>query len=61
MSLLNDLPFIPIGIASPESIKEWKMGKLERPKGVSCMKTFKPEKEGLFSERILGKEKKDVE
>lgn len=45
MSLLNDLPFVPIGIASPESIKEWKMGKLERPKGVSCMKTFKPEKE----------------
>jgi DNA-directed RNA polymerase beta' subunit len=50
MSLLNDLPFVPIGIASPESIKEWKMGELKKPESVSCMKTFKPEKE-----------KKDVE
>lgn len=55
MSYLDDLEFIPIKIASPEIIKEWAFGEIKKPETISCVKTFKPEKDGLFCERIFGK------
>jgi len=56
MSLLNELEFIPIGIASPEKILEWSFGEVKKPETINY-KTFKPEKDGLFCERIFGPSK----
>lgn len=53
MSLLNELNHIPIGIASPQKILEWSNGEVQKPETINY-KTFKPEKEGLFCERIFG-------
>ena len=44
---------IKIGLASPEQIQKWSYGKVERPETINY-RTQKPEKGGLFCEKIFG-------
>ncbi len=44
---------IQIGIASPEQIREWSYGEVKKPETINY-RTLKPEKDGLFCERIFG-------
>ncbi|MFI3251203.1 MAG: DNA-directed RNA polymerase subunit beta', partial [Eubacteriales bacterium] len=44
---------IRIGIASPEQIKEWSFGEVEKPETINY-RTLKPERNGLFCEKIFG-------
>ncbi|HRX13921.1 MAG TPA: DNA-directed RNA polymerase subunit beta' [Eubacteriales bacterium] len=50
---LNNLDSIQIGIASPEKIREWSCGEVTKPETINY-RTQKPEKDGLFCERIFG-------
>ena len=45
-----------IGLASPEQIREWSYGVVERPETINY-RTQKPERDGLFCERIFGPQK----
>ncbi len=47
---------IKIGLASPEKILEWSHGEVKKPETINY-RTLKPEKEGLFCERIFGPSK----
>ena len=47
---------IKIGLASPEKIREWSKGEVEKPETINY-RTLKPEKEGLFCEKIFGPSK----
>ena len=51
-----DLESIRIKIASPEEILSWSHGEIIRPETINY-RTQKPEKDGLFDERIFGPEK----
>ncbi len=44
---------IRIGLASPETIREWSHGEVKKPETINY-RTLKPEKDGLFCERIFG-------
>ena len=44
---------IKIGLASPEKIREWSYGEVTKPETINY-RTLKPEKDGLFCERIFG-------
>ncbi len=44
---------IRIGIASPEQIREWSFGEVKRPETINY-RTLKPERDGLFCEKIFG-------
>ena len=44
---------IRIGIASPEQIRAWSCGEVRKPETINY-RTFKPERDGLFCERIFG-------
>ena len=44
---------IQIGIASPEMIREWSFGEVKKPETINY-RTLKPERDGLFCERIFG-------
>ncbi len=48
-----DFNAIKISIASPEMIKKWSFGEVKKPETINY-RTFKPEFEGLFCERIFG-------
>lgn len=52
----NVFESIKIGLASPEKIREWSYGVVERPETINY-RTQKPEKDGLFCERIFGPQK----
>ncbi len=52
-SLMNDFDSIQIGIASPEKIREWSFGEVKKSETINY-RTQKPEKDGLFCERIFG-------
>ncbi len=47
---------IRIGLASPETIREWSYGEVTKPETINY-RTLKPEKDGLFCERIFGPSK----
>ncbi|MBD5467307.1 MAG: DNA-directed RNA polymerase subunit beta' [Lachnospiraceae bacterium] len=47
---------IKIGLASPEKIREWSRGEVTKPETINY-RTLKPEKDGLFCERIFGPNK----
>ncbi len=49
----NVFESIKIGLASPEKIREWSYGVVERPETINY-RTQKPEKDGLFCEKIFG-------
>ena len=44
---------IQIGLASPEKIREWSYGEVKKPETINY-RTLKPEKDGLFCEKIFG-------
>ena len=52
---MSNLAFnaIKIGLASPDKIREWSYGEVKKPETINY-RTLKPEKEGLFCERIFG-------
>ena len=50
---VNLVEFVSISVASPESIRSWSMGEVKNPETINY-RTFKPEKGGLFCERIFG-------
>ena len=47
---------IKIGLASPELIREWSYGEVKKPETINY-RTLKPERDGLFCERIFGPQK----
>ena len=47
---------IKIGLASPELIRQWSHGEVKKPETINY-RTLKPEKDGLFCERIFGPSK----
>jgi len=49
----NTFDSIKIGLASPDQIRSWSYGKVERPETINY-RTQKPEKDGLFCEKIFG-------
>ena len=53
---LNIFDAIQIGLASPEKIREWSKGEVKKPETINY-RTLKPEKDGLFCERIFGPQK----
>lgn len=50
---LNNFDSIQIGLASPEKIREWSSGEVKKPETINY-RTLKPERDGLFCERIFG-------
>src|SRR5438477_9622292 len=50
---VNDFNAIRIGLASPEQIRGWSYGEVTKPETINY-RTLKPEKDGLFCERIFG-------
>ena len=49
----NNFSAIQIGLASPEKIREWSYGEVKKPETINY-RSQKPEKDGLFCERIFG-------
>ena len=50
---LNNFDYIKIGLASPEIIREWSKGEVKKPETINY-RTLRPERDGLFCERIFG-------
>lgn len=50
---LNNFDSMQIGLASPEKIREWSRGEVKKPETINY-RTLKPERDGLFCERIFG-------
>ncbi|MFQ5924856.1 MAG: DNA-directed RNA polymerase subunit beta' [Dehalococcoidia bacterium] len=50
---VNDFSSVRISLASPEQIKSWSYGEVTKPETINY-RTLKPEKDGLFCERIFG-------
>ena len=49
----DDFDFLKIGLASPDRILYWSHGEIEKPETINY-RTFKPERKGLFCEKIFG-------
>ena len=50
---LNNFDAMQIGLASPEQIREWSRGEVKKPETINY-RTLKPERDGLFCEKIFG-------
>ena len=50
---VNNIKGIRIGIASPEKIRNWSYGEIKKPETINY-RTLKPERDGLFCEKIFG-------
>jgi DNA-directed RNA polymerase subunit beta' len=50
---VNQVEYVAISVASPDSIRSWSKGEVKNPETINY-RTFKPEKGGLFCERIFG-------
>ncbi|HEY3969682.1 MAG TPA: DNA-directed RNA polymerase subunit beta' [Planctomycetaceae bacterium] len=53
---VNDYGAIKIGLASPHDIRSWSFGEVKKPETINY-RTYRPERDGLFCERIFGPEK----
>jgi len=53
---INDYGAVRIGLASPHDIRSWSFGEVKKPETINY-RTYRPEKDGLFCERIFGPEK----
>jgi len=53
---VNNFKGIRIGIASPEKIRSWSYGEVKKPETINY-RTLKPERDGLFCEKIFGPSK----
>jgi len=51
--ILRSFNSIKIGLASPEQVKKWSHGEVKKPETINY-RTLKPEKDGLFCEKIFG-------
>ena len=56
MADVNNFSAIQIGLASPEKIREWSYGEVKKPETINY-RSQKPEKDGLFCEKIFGPSK----
>ena len=50
---LNNFDAMQIGLASPEQVRQWSRGEVKKPETINY-RTLKPERDGLFCERIFG-------
>ncbi|WP_242243231.1 DNA-directed RNA polymerase subunit beta' [Bacillus cereus group sp. BfR-BA-01309] len=53
---VNNFEYMKIGLASPDKIRSWSYGEVKKPETINY-RTLKPEKDGLFCERIFGPQK----
>src|SRR6056297_3152202 len=53
---INDYERVSISLASPEDIRSWSYGEVRKPETINY-RTYRPEKDGLFCERIFGPER----
>src|SRR5262249_15176987 len=53
---INDYGSVRISLASPHDIRSWSFGEVKKPETINY-RTYRPEKDGLFCERIFGPEK----
>ena len=53
---INDYDMVKISLASPEDVRSWSYGEVRNPETINY-RTYRPEKDGLFCERIFGPEK----
>ena len=51
-----DFESIKIGLASPDLVREWSHGEVKKPETINY-RTLKPERDGLYCERIFGPQK----
>lgn len=50
---VNNFHYMKIGLASPEKIRSWSYGEVKKPETINY-RTLKPERDGLFCEKIFG-------
>ena len=50
---INDYASVRISLARPQDIKSWSFGEVKKPETINY-RTYRPEKDGLFCERIFG-------
>ncbi len=53
---INDFGAVRISLASPHDIRSWSFGEVKKPETINY-RTYRPERDGLFCERIFGPEK----
>ncbi|MHC4707323.1 MAG: DNA-directed RNA polymerase subunit beta', partial [Planctomycetota bacterium] len=53
---INDYGSVKIGLAGPNDIRSWSFGEVRKPETINY-RTYRPEKDGLFCERIFGPER----
>ena len=53
---VNDYASVKISLASPHDIRSWSFGEVKKPETINY-RTYRPERDGLFCERIFGPEK----
>ncbi|MAF65106.1 MAG: DNA-directed RNA polymerase subunit beta' [Planctomycetes bacterium] len=53
---VNDYGSVTISLASPEDIRSWSFGEVKKPETINY-RTYRPERDGLFCERIFGPER----
>jgi len=53
---VNDVESVTISLASPQDIRAWSFGEVKKPETINY-RTYRPERDGLFCERIFGPEK----
>ncbi|QDU68845.1 DNA-directed RNA polymerase subunit beta' [Engelhardtia mirabilis] len=53
---INDYGSVKISLASPEDIRSWSYGEVKKPETINY-RTYRPERDGLFCERIFGPER----
>ena len=53
---INDFDSVRISLASPDDIRSWSFGEVRKPETINY-RTYRPEKDGLFCERIFGPER----
>ena len=56
MSKPADFDFVSIGLAAPDTIRSWSYGEVKNPETINY-RTYKPERGGLFCEKIFGPQK----
>ncbi|MFN3689512.1 MAG: hypothetical protein ACK4UU_01150, partial [Fimbriimonadales bacterium] len=53
MADISRIKALKIGLAAPDDIRAWSFGEVKKPETINY-RTFKPERDGLFCERIFG-------
>ena len=53
---INDYSAVKISLARPHDIRSWSFGEVKKPETINY-RTYRPERDGLFCERIFGPEK----